>query len=114
MRKRWTLPLGSPQLVISSPKYFPWAVDRAAHLARRKVPEPGETADPLIDLTPLHLALDSYLLQPDDPLRLARVRHYLATVHAATADASLPFACREMHEFATILLGAEEWHSTLD
>jgi len=112
MRKWWTLPLASRQLVISGPKTFPWAVDRTAHLARRK-PEPGETAEPLIDLTPLHLALDSYILQPGDSQRLALVRHHLAIVHAATADDSLPFACREIHEFATILLEAEEWHPIL-
>jgi hypothetical protein len=103
-----------PRLAIPSPKYFPWAVDRAAHLIRRTVPEPGEITEPLIDLTPLHLALNSYMLQPDDPQRLARVRHHLSVVQAATADASLPFACREMHEFAMILLNAEEWHPTLD
>ena len=95
-----------PQLI--GPKTFPWAVDRAAHVARRKVPELGETTEPLIDLTPLHLALDSYMLLPDDPQCLARVRHHLALVQAATADAQMPW--REMHEFATILLDAEQWH----
>jgi hypothetical protein len=101
-----------PQLVISGPKTFPWAVDRAAHLTRRKVPELGETTEPLIDLTPLHLALDSYMLQPDDPQRLAHVRHYLTLVHAATADAQMPWW--EIHDFATILLDAEQWHPLPD
>jgi len=100
-----------PQLAISSPKYFPWAVDRAAHLARRKVTELGEITEPLIDLTPLHLALDSYMLQPD-PQRLARVRDHLAVVQGATADTQMPWW--EIHVFATILLDAEHWHPLHD
>jgi hypothetical protein len=103
--------LAMPQLAISSPKYFPWAVDRAANLARRKVPELGEPLELPIDLTPLHLALDSYMLQPN-PQRLALARHHLAVVQAATADIHMPWW--EIHEFATILLDAEEWHPLPD
>jgi hypothetical protein len=76
------------------------------------VPELGETTEPLIDLTPLHLALDSYMLLPDDPQRLALARHYLTLVHAATADAQMPWW--EIHDFATILLDAEQWHPLPD
>jgi hypothetical protein len=100
-----------PQIAISGPRTFPWAVDRAARLMRRTVPEPGETAEPLIDLTPLHLTLDSYMLKPD-PQRIAHVRDHLAIVQAATADIHMPWW--EIHDFATILLDVEKWHPLPD
>ena len=59
---------------------------------------------------PLHIALGSYLCQPENPKSIALVRHHLAIVQAATADDALPFAWHEMHDFATILLKADQWH----
>jgi hypothetical protein len=63
---------------------------------------------------PLHVALDSYLSDPENPRRIALVRHHLALVHAATADDALPFPWREMHYGCTLLLKAAKWHPVFD
>jgi hypothetical protein len=93
-----------------APPAFPWAVDRTGDIARRAVmPLRSENEiPPVIDLTPLHLALDSYMYDTDNPRRIALVRRHLALVRAATADETLPFPWREMHEFTTILLTASK------
>jgi hypothetical protein len=99
-----------------TPPAFPWAVDRTGYITRRAVmPLRSENEmPPVIDLTPLHLALHSYMSDSGNPRRIALVRRHLALVRAATADEALPFPWREMHEFTTILLNAEQWHPLPD
>jgi hypothetical protein len=98
-----------------TPEMFPWAVDRAAHLKRRVVPDLPfvQTPHAPIDLAPLHLALDSYITQPGNRHLISMARRQLAIVHAATDDGNLPCQWREMHLFAAILLNAREWHPVL-
>jgi hypothetical protein len=105
-----------PQLAITSPHAFPWAVDSAAHIQRRRVSatRPENVPPPVIDLAPLHVALDSYMDEPDNPERIALVRHHLALVQAATADETLPFPWREMHYGCTLLLNADKWQPVFD
>ena len=104
------LPKGRPRTSPLTLHTFPWAVDRAAHIGRRTIFPTRRVSSPLMDLTPLHLALDSYFSRPDDPRRVARARRHLACVKEMTAGESLPFEWREMHDFATILLDAPDWH----
>ena len=91
-------------------------MDHTGYIARQAVTRLRSENElpPVIDLKPLHLALDSYMSGPDDPRRIEHARHHLALVQAATADDALPFAWREMHEFATILLKADHWHPLFD
>jgi hypothetical protein len=92
-----------------SPSTFPWAVDRTAHLARRKIlsgPVPGEGA--AIELTQLHIALDAYMRSPTAE-HMTRARQELARVQDYTAGATR-FRWREVHYFAMILLNAADWH----
>lgn len=51
-----------------------------------------------------------YASHPDGMGRKRLVRHHLKLVRAATADASLPFAWREMHYGCNLLLNAPRWH----
>jgi hypothetical protein len=99
-----------------SPATFPWAVDREGVIRRRIVPKPRSDGaiEPAIDLMPLHLALGSYLYQPENPMSIAAVRHHLALVQAATADETHAPPWREIHEFATILRNADQWHPLFD
>jgi len=97
------------------PAEFPWALDRTGYIARRAVTRLRcESGKPVIDLTPLHLALEAYMSDPDNPRRIEHARHHLAIMRAATASPALPFAWQEMHEFTTILLTASEWHPIPD
>jgi hypothetical protein len=97
-----------------TPDAFPWAVDRSGYITRRVVTRLRSENETVINLTPLHLALDSYMCRPDDPRRIAHVRHHLAIVHAATANEALPFAWREMHYACVLLLNADQWHPFFD
>ena len=74
----------------------------------------GAIASLPVTLTPLHLALDAYMANPGNLQRIAHVRHHLTLVHAATAHEALTFSWREMHEFTTILLNADQWRSPFD
>ena len=93
---------------------FPWAFDRSGCIGRRAVPElPCQDTAPLaVDLGPLHRALDMYASHSESMERRKLVQHHLMLVRAATADASLPFAWREIHYGCNLLLNAPRWHLT--
>ena len=94
-----------------SPKTFPWAVDRQAHLARRRIfsvdTEPSGYRGVLLQR--LHLALDAWWRAPDSPTALIRVRERLLAVKSATQETGTPVQWREVHDFADILLNSAEW-----
>ena len=94
-----------------SPRTFPWAVDRQAHLAQRQtVSHDAEpTGYPGELLHRLHLALEGYWRAPDSQIALIHVRQRLLAVKLATQAPGKPPNWREVHDFAAILLNAAEW-----
>ncbi len=91
-----------------TPATFPWAVDGEGSIGRRTVVHPILPEPHLVDLTPLHFALESYMSRPDDPVRIARVKHHLRLVQSATSG-PLPYPWREMNCGCRILLNAPKW-----
>jgi hypothetical protein len=94
------------------PYALPFCVDRTAHLGRRNWVLPVRQQDRhklFIDLNPFRLALDAYISEPSEE-RMTMARHHATLVHQATADTTLPSMWREMHDFATILMEATDWH----
>lgn len=91
-----------------SPKTFPWAVDKTAHLARRRVfsggSEPSDYRGVLLHR--LHMALDAWWRAPDS--NVIRVRQHLLAVKSATQAPGTPADWREVHDFTAILLNAAE------
>jgi len=92
-----------------SPKTFPWAVDRGAHLARRRVVSVGGEPSGYrgVLLYRLHMALDAWWRSSDG--NMIRVRQHLLAVKSATPAPGTPADWREVHNFAAILLKAAEW-----
>ena len=66
------------------PEAFPWAVDREAHLSRRTVTPRASMHTSIINLCPLHRALDAFTRRPGDSQLVNNARHHAALVHAAT------------------------------
>ena len=91
-----------------SPAVFPWATDKEAHLARRRVFAPNtEPFNPRGALLHrLHLALEDYWRTPDSRASHLRVRRSVLAVRSATQSPDTPANWREVHQFADILLNA--------
>ena len=94
-----------------SPKTFPWAVDKGAHLARRQVVSQGTEPSGYrgVLLHRLHMALDAWWRAPDSRKALIHVHERLLAVKHATQASGTPADWREVHHFAAILLNAAEW-----
>jgi hypothetical protein len=115
-RQMFALPSGAvlqgAYASIPSPDRFPWAVDKSAHLGRRRITPLGKARPHPsgFNLAALDRALNAVMRSPEDAAAIRVARQELADVQAATSAPELPANWREVHHFATILLNAPVWH----
>jgi hypothetical protein len=118
-RQMFALPSGAflqgADASIPSPDRFPWAVDKSAHLGRRRIVPFGRSRPhPLgFNLAALDRVLDAVMRSPEDAAAIRVARQELVVVQAAARSPELPANWREVHHFATILLNAPIWHLTV-
>ena len=118
-RQMFALPSGAvlqgAYASIPSPDRFPWAVDKSAHLGRRRITPLGKARPHPsgFNLAALDRALNAVMRSPEDAAAIRVARQELADVQAATSAPEQPGNWREVHHFATILLNAPIWHLTV-